>query len=298
MKQWGIILIPLLLLSACTQQPITEITDTPINVYFCEQTDCDKILAEHINNSENANCALYSLTSNTVKEALKKKNARIVIDYRNKKQATGLQYKSIYQEKAAMHNKFCIIDNKIITGSYNPHSQTANNMIIIPSPTLAHNYLEEFNELWGTTKSRKTKNTRIYLNTTLIENYFCPEDNCKEKVTGTISAANKSIHFMTYSFTDDKIGRILLEKSRKITVKGIFDKSQINKWSEHPKLKNLAVAKKGIHHKVFIVDENIVITGSANPTSNGYTKNDENIIIIHDKNIAKEFLREFNSLNE
>ncbi|MBI4140677.1 hypothetical protein HY485_02455 [Candidatus Woesearchaeota archaeon] len=297
MKQWGIILIPLLFLSACAQQQtIVEMTDTPISVYFCEQTDCDKILAEHINNSENTNCALYSLTSNTVKQALQNKNARIVIDYRNKKQATGLQYKSIYHEKAAMHNKFCIIDNKIITGSYNPHSQTANNLIIIPSPTLARNYLEEFNELWGTTKRTKTKTTRVYLNTTLIENYFCPKDNCREKVADTISAANKSIHFITYSFTDDKIGRVLLEKSRKIIVNGIFDKSQINKFSEYPKLKNFAVAKKGIHHKVFIVDETTVITGSANPTSNGYTKNDENIIIIHDKNIAKEFLKEFNSL--
>ncbi|MBI4141435.1 hypothetical protein HY484_00750, partial [Candidatus Woesearchaeota archaeon] len=288
MKQWGIILILLLILSACTQQQIIEEnTDKTIEVYFCNKTDCEKKLEQQINNAENINCALYSITSNTVKQALQEKNVRITIDYKNKKQTSGLKYKSIYHEQGIMHNKFCVLDNSVITGSYNPHSTTANNLVIIPSKTLAQNYLDEFNELWGITRTVKTKNTKILFNDILIENYFCPEDNCRQKVAETLSSANTSIHFMTYSFTDDRIGNIILEKSKQIIVNGIFDKSQINKWSEYNKLKHLSKAETRIHHKVFIVDEKIVITGSANPTNNGYTRNDENIIIIHDKNIAK-----------
>ena len=48
-----------------------------------------------------------------------------------------------------------------------------------------------------------------------------------------------------------------------------------------------------MHHKVFIIDEEIVITGSYNPTSSGTKRNDENLLIIHDKEIANEFTQEF-----
>jgi len=48
-----------------------------------------------------------------------------------------------------------------------------------------------------------------------------------------------------------------------------------------------------MHHKVFIIDNSTVITGSFNPTGAGNDKNDENVLIIHDKYIAEKYLREF-----
>ena len=51
-----------------------------------------------------------------------------------------------------------------------------------------------------------------------------------------------------------------------------------------------------MHHKVFIIDNETVITGSYNPTSGGDERNDENMLIIHDKSIADAFLREFGNL--
>ena len=48
-----------------------------------------------------------------------------------------------------------------------------------------------------------------------------------------------------------------------------------------------------MHHKVFVIDREIVITGSYNPTSAGAFRNDENIIIIHDREIAEKFIKEF-----
>ena len=53
-----------------------------------------------------------------------------------------------------------------------------------------------------------------------------------------------------------------------------------------------------MHHKVFIIDNRTVITGSFNPTKNGDTRNDENILIIHDEKIAGKYLEEFNELNK
>jgi phosphatidylserine/phosphatidylglycerophosphate/cardiolipin synthase-like enzyme len=51
-----------------------------------------------------------------------------------------------------------------------------------------------------------------------------------------------------------------------------------------------------MHHKVFIVDEKIVITGSTNPSNNGLTKNDENIIILYDEVVARKYFEEFKKL--
>ncbi|MBT4110758.1 DUF1669 domain-containing protein, partial [Candidatus Woesearchaeota archaeon] len=48
-----------------------------------------------------------------------------------------------------------------------------------------------------------------------------------------------------------------------------------------------------MHHKVFVIDEETVVTGSFNPTGGGDTRNDENVLIITDKDIAKEFEEEF-----
>ena len=55
--------------------------------------------------------------------------------------------------------------------------------------------------------------------------------------------------------------------------------------------------KYKMHHKVFIVDNETVATGSFNPTSSGDEKNDENVLIIHDRNITSYFLAEFNSIS-
>ena len=47
-----------------------------------------------------------------------------------------------------------------------------------------------------------------------------------------------------------------------------------------------------MHHKVFIIDEKTVVTGSMNPTQNGNERNDENILILHDEDIAKQYIKE------
>ena len=109
--------------------------------------------------------------------------------------------------------------------------------------------------------------------------------------------AKESIYFMTYSFTDEDIGDKILEKAEKLPARGLFDSSQLSEWSQYEKLKQLSQVQKGVHHKVFIIDGETVITGSYNPTKNGNKANDENIIIIHDKEIVQKFREEFNSLS-
>jgi phosphatidylserine/phosphatidylglycerophosphate/cardiolipin synthase-like enzyme len=207
------------------------------------------------------------------------------------------------------HNKFCIIDKKaVFTGSFNPTINGAfrnnNNMIIIDSRYLAKNYEDEFSELWDYRfgQGAKIKNPMVYYNNKKIENYFCPEDDCKGKIINTIEQAKSSIYFMTFSFTDEDIADSIFFKND-LDIKGIFDNMQAgSRYSQYHRFygfglpvirdKNPAI----MHHKVFIIDNSTVITGSFNPTGAANYKNDENIIIIHDKAIAKQFLDEFERL--
>ncbi len=174
--------------------------------------------------------------------------------------------------------------------------------MVINSSILVDNYEKEFSELWDEKfgKGENVDNPRLNSSNVLIENYFCPEDSCESNVARILSQAKYRIYFMLYSFTSDELGYILINKSIKgLDVKGVMEKTQISNYSEYSRLKenNVDVIKDknkyNMHHKVFIVDD-IVITGSYNPTSAGNKKNDENLLIIHDPRLAELYTEEFN----
>lgn len=209
-----------------------------------------------------------------------------------------------------MHNKFCIIDQRLITtGSMNPTDNDAhknnNNLLIINSTLLAQNYEQEFQELWQGTfkKGNKNINPKIMLNHLKIENYFCPDDNCARHTAEQLSHAKESIYFMTFSFTNQEIAnQLLLKNLQNITIKGIMESRQISQYSVYRQLLTNHITvikdknKNNLHHKVFIIDRETVITGSFNPTDGGDKRNDENILIIHSRPLAQLYLQEFNTL--
>jgi phosphatidylserine/phosphatidylglycerophosphate/cardiolipin synthase-like enzyme len=222
-------------------------------------------------------------------------------------------------KRGFMHNKFAIIDKKILwTGSYNLTSNGScsnnNNAIKIYSPELAEIYLHEFNEMF---KHNIFGNRREYtpfpelinkyyvkIGKTNINVYFSPEDNIERIIIKRLMKAKSSIHFMAFSFTSDKIGETMIRKFKKgIFVYGLFDKKGAkSRYSEYLKMKleGLPVKKARnkflMHHKVIIIDKSLVIMGSYNFSKNANKKNDENILLIHNKEIAYYFLREFRKL--
>jgi phosphatidylserine/phosphatidylglycerophosphate/cardiolipin synthase-like enzyme len=48
-----------------------------------------------------------------------------------------------------------------------------------------------------------------------------------------------------------------------------------------------------MHHKVIIIDDQIVVTGSYNFSQSAKTRNDENTLIIHSPEIAEIYKQEF-----
>ncbi len=288
--------------------PIVEIGEKPI-VLFCQTDNCMENLIYLVNNSEKIHCALFDLKLDPLIDALKQNNAKVVVDknYEDEK----LTFARYDNNNQLTHNKFCVFDDEIVwTGSFNPTNngnyKNDNNVVILFSKTLAQNYEDEFQELWNGIfgKGDPVENPIVKINNITVENYFCPDDNCAEHVITALDTAKESIFFMTFSFTHDDIGAKLIEKDTQgININGIFEKRQQSKYSEYDKLLNAGLNvtfdnnPQTMHHKVFIIDEKIVVTGSFNPTMSGDERNDENVLIIHDKSIAEEFLNEFDRIS-
>jgi phosphatidylserine/phosphatidylglycerophosphate/cardiolipin synthase-like enzyme len=277
-----------------------------ISICFTKQENCTRRLLPILQNARQVMAALYELNDPAIIDTLKRKEADLAIDEDG---YSGLGKKIV--TPGLMHDKFYVISDLggkdyVVTGSTNPTRndlyKNDNNMVIISSRLLKENYENEFFEIKDSGENEKTRFTKISFNGFIIENYFCPDDGCEEKVLSTIQSAKSSVYFMVFSFTSDAIGNYLVTKKGTLDVRGVFDKSQVasnGEYSEYPRMKMSDMDVKTenstgkLHHKVFIIDNDTVITGSYNPTYSGDKKNDENILIIHNKEIAEEYLREF-----
>jgi hypothetical protein len=273
-----------------------------IDVYFCPEDMCLEKMLALIREAEEIKCAFYDINLPELISLLKDKYAEVVVEDSTHNPGFYTGY-----SPALMHNKFCILDRyTVITGSMNPTERdnyyNNNNLVIIRSKAISQNYLDEFYELRSNQygKGNKVRNPVVHIGNIKIENYFCPEDNCKLRVINALRQANASIYFMTFSFTDEDIGNLIWNKDYEgLDVKGIFEKRQISQYSRYEDLKGFSIIDKNsytMHHKVFIIDNKTVITGSFNPSRNANERNDENIIIIHDRDIALKYVREFEKL--
>ena len=105
-----------------------------------------------------------------------------------------------------------------------------------------------------------------------------------------------SVLIMAYSFTDDDLALAMKgAENSGIEVAGVMDKAQAlgNIGGEYQNLleKGIDVRldgnPKSMHHKVIIIDGQIVITGSYNFSKSAKTRNDENTLILHSSEIAE-----------
>jgi phosphatidylserine/phosphatidylglycerophosphate/cardiolipin synthase-like enzyme len=124
----------------------------------------------------------------------------------------------------------------------------------------------------------------------------------QDSLVDLISTAQDSIDFMAFSFTSDKLRDAILAQSEAgLTISGVMEADQVksNAGTEYDPFKQagLDVLLDGnegqMHHKVIIIDKSIVVLGSYNFTNSAETKNDENLLVIYNKDIAAQFIKEF-----
>jgi phosphatidylserine/phosphatidylglycerophosphate/cardiolipin synthase-like enzyme len=212
---------------------------------------------------------------------------------------------------ALMHNKFMILDSTIVwMGStnytFNDVYRNNNNMIMMRSRQAVQAYQTEFNEMFERGEfgqSRSQVNSADFtLDGTRVQILFAPEDNVIPTMVDLIDSAQSSIYFMTFSFTVTEIGQAVLDRADAgVTVEGVFETTgSETRFSQLTPLfcAGLDVRQDGnrggmLHHKVFIIDESIVLTGSFNISANATDSNDENLTIIYDPDLAAQYMAEF-----
>lgn len=216
------------------------------------------------------------------------------------------------QRSGLMHNKFAVIDNQtVLTGSLNLTVNALfrdnNNALRIVSKELAQNYNAEFERLF-TQKIFGPNDHAIPFKTVNVAGaeislYFSPKGGTGLAALEEIKKAKKSIKFMTFSLTDKDILEALIAKNKEgVKIEGLFDGCMISKYSlYYTLLKNdVLVHIDGnqalLHNKVFIIDDNTIITGSYNFSKNAENNNNENTLIIKSPRLAITYNQEFKKL--
>jgi len=223
------------------------------------------------------------------------------------------------KRSAIMHNKFMIIDNKAVwTGSMNFTENCAyrnnNHGIMFVDRSLVENYNTKFRWMFEDHKfggkpssSDKIPNPRVTLsNGVEVENYFTTHDEVVKHVVDELDQAKKSIHFLAFSFTHEKIGNAMISASKEgLDVSGVFETSQAaGQASQYPIMKaaGLKVYQDGnsrnMHHKCIIIDGSVTIAGSFNFTRSAEKSNDENLVIIRSRDVASKFEAEFRKVRD
>lgn len=215
-----------------------------------------------------------------------------------------------HNSSAIMHNKFFIFDNKKVwTGSSNITSTdltsfNANYSILIDSEELAKIYLQEFNQMYNGNfhkfKVKNPHNTVTLDNNVKIKSLFSPQDNIIENdLIPLILNAKKYIYIPIFFFTSQDIADALITAHKKgVQVKVINDATNSHTpYTVHKKLRDAGIKVKTenyagkMHMKAMIIDDSISVLGSMNFTKSANYKNDENVLIIYDKEITK-FLKQ------
>ncbi len=270
----------------------------------------------------------YNLTS--IAEALVRAQergvaVRLALDRENLEKVEMAEWAGIVQQAgipvswqettAFLHSKFVIIDNSLVwMGSWNATNNDTyrnnNNLLRITMPPLVENYSAEFEQMFdgtfGNAKSSLAPNPVIEIGGVRIENYFSPQDRQLSRLVEWVNSAQSSIRFMAFSFTTPEIAQAMLDRHADgVLVQGVYEQRNaggIGAEFENLQSGGIDVLVDGncytMHHKVIIIDERTVITGSYNFTRRAEETNDENLLIIDDPELAGQFMEEFERVFE
>lgn len=217
------------------------------------------------------------------------------------------------EKSSHAHNKFMVVDGEAVwTGSTNVttngFNRNANNAVILESEAVARAYTQEFEEMFeGQFSNDKTDNTQHHFphgsRTPEVEVYFSPTDGVRSEILEELAQADHTVSVAQFSFTSDSIAHALHRRADTggLDVQVLMEASQSGgKYPRDDKLQNHGIPihfdtyPGFLHHKFVIIDPGTpsnptVITGSYNYSGNAEDRNDENIIILHDPAVAREY---------
>ncbi len=235
------------------------------------------------------------------------------------KQENPKKYRFFYGH--IMHNKFCIIDNSYIwtgtlnisttgTGGFNENIAT-----VIKSKELAKYYKKEFEQMYLNNKFHENKekiftNDFIKVENSEVKLFFSPNSRIVEDgIIPELKQAKKYIYISMFLITNEEIvNELIAAKKRGVDVKLIIEANHAaQQYTRHHLLRKNHIPVKvenwagKMHTKTAVIDDNTIISGSANWTNSAFNYNDENLSIYKNvpneaQYLKKEFLLSWKSI--
>jgi phosphatidylserine/phosphatidylglycerophosphate/cardiolipin synthase-like enzyme len=202
------------------------------------------------------------------------------------------------------HQKFIIRDrSSVLTGSTNftptGTHENLNHLVIVHDQAVAAVYAKEFKEIQQGHFGKRNEGhdpvpKDLVVSDVPIRVLFAPDHNPEMEIMKQMMKARSRIDFAIFTFSkssgiDDTLIRL---RDLNMPIRGAFDGRQgAQDWAAIPALKSagceLWAVHKGrgvskLHHKLMVLDDEVVIAGSFNYTGPANNLNDENIIILGD----------------
>ncbi len=136
------------------------------------------------------------------------------------------------------------------------------------------------------------------------EVYFCPEDDCLKELLSLINSSKKTIDCAVYDLSLQSVTDALISKADSgVKVRFVSDYGRSGaKASNIGLLKDSNVSvilnseeSSYMHNKFCVFDEKIVWVGSMNFTLNGNYKNNNNVLVMQDKELSKVYTKKIDS---
>lgn len=130
-----------------------------------------------------------------------------------------------------------------------------------------------------------------------VEVFFSPNGGCTEAVVRELNRAKETVQVQAYSFTSVPIAKAMVSAYRRgVKVQVILDQSQRGEHYSsadlvaHARIPTFIDARHAIaHNKVIVIDGETVLTGSFNFTKAAEEQNAENLLVIHDPQLAAQY---------
>jgi len=300
MKKLEVIILSITILSmlvtrtSSNERNVEFYDNISIAIHPCINDECLNFFIP-IFRDDSSKCAFYSINHPVAISMLKNKS--LIVDESNY-WGMGIPRKS----DGLMHHKYCYNSTSIVLGSYNPtipNRDTLNIVVNLNSSRIFSIFEKNFQGMLQNLKINPYY--IVHDNESSIEICFTPSPTCRWLLLKTLGEAEQEVYVQLYVLSDPLIIEELRTLAKKnISITGIIESSSANNKEAVLLARYTKIVLEDspllIHSKLFIIDNKTIVTGSYNPSINAFTKNDEDLLIVHNTIIAKNLRREIETM--
>ncbi|MGZ3732259.1 MAG: phospholipase D-like domain-containing protein [Parachlamydiaceae bacterium] len=279
----------------------------PLELYSTEmQGDLSHIISQAIDKAQKSvTLVIYTLTDHKIIKSLNRKSeagisVKVICDAKTCgeiEKALRPQVKILKRFfKGLMHIKLLIIDDKQTwIGSANMTKASlrhyGNLVAAIESESFAEMASAKVRNFTATERLQTIPHRTFLIGNQNIELWFLPDDpRAIRRIKSLIQGAQKSIRIAMFTWTRrDLAHEVIQAKNRGVKLEVVLDQSSAigagkqitNMLFRAGVAPKLNVGNNLLHHKLMVIDDTILVNGSANWTLAAFDKNDDCFIVVY-----------------